>query len=294
MSDHFYEYHPFVNFLFFVSVILLNFVCFNPLMLTISLAGALIYASLLNLRKLLRFVCYLGPFLLLVIILNLALRQEGGRVLFTLAGIDLTEEALVYGISFSLLTASVMTWVFCYYRIVAGDKLLAVINMADPRVSLGISRLFRAIPIFLDRLRRAVMAQKTLGLDLSQGGLGRRIGNGINILKIMYQWTRISYHEANASMRARGYGLPGRKAYKKYQMTARDSLVSGAILCLLVVVVVSWIMDLAQAGFPHVLTIPSFNRHFVFSSLSYSILCFLPVFISLGEEIRWRYWKSGI
>ena len=77
--DEFAAYHPVVSFLYFMTVLAFTMVFTHPVMLVISLGGAVAYGAYLRGKKAARMLLYLLPLCLLTMLLNPVFNHEGQR-----------------------------------------------------------------------------------------------------------------------------------------------------------------------------------------------------------------------
>jgi len=224
-------YHPTVALLYFICVLGLGTVLMHPVSLGISLACALGYALCLTGRRAVRLsVRFLLPMLAMTAVLSPIFNHQGGTILAYLPGGNpLTLESIVYGGAAALMLAGVILWFSCLNIVLTSDKLVFLFGRLAPALSLIFSMTLRFVPRFKAQLAVITAAQRGLGRDVTAGTLRQRVRHGITILSIMVTWALESAVETADSMRARGFGLPGRTAFALYRFERRDA---GALLYL--------------------------------------------------------------
>ena len=223
-KDAFSGYHPTINFLYFALVLLFSMCLMHPVYLAISLTGALTYDIYLKGQKAVRFaVMGLLPMAALAALVNPAFNHEGQTILTYLpSGNPLTLESMLYGVAAAVMLASVVLWFSSYNEIMSSDKFVYLFGRMIPALSLVLSMALRFIPKFKAQMLTVSEAQACIGRDTKNGSVFRRVGNAVKIFSIMVTWSLENAIETADSMRARGYGLPGRTAFSIYRFDDRD------------------------------------------------------------------------
>ena len=236
--DTFSSYHPLINFLWFGLVLVFSMFFLHPVCLGLSLLCAFAYSIYLTGAKAARRnFFFLLPLLLITALLNPAFNHEGATILAYLPnGNPLTWESVCYGLAAGTMLAAVICWFTCYSLVLTSDKFVYLFGRLIPALSLVLSMTLRFVPKFKAQLRVVNNAQRAMGRDVSSGGVLARAGQGLMVLSIMITWALENAIETADSMRARGYGLPGRSAFSIYRWSRRDSralafvLVAGAYI----------------------------------------------------------------
>lgn len=296
MDDAFSRCHPTVNFCFFLAVLGLSMFLTHPVCQLISLICGIFYALRLDRSRALRLLlCGMLPLLLLAAALNPLFNHEGATILCYLPnGNPLTLEAMLFGLSASVMMITVIVWFFCLNRILSSDKLMYLFGRVIPALSLIFSMTLRFVPRFAAQLRRVGEAQRTLGRDLSAGSMLQRIRNGIAVLSVMVTWALESAVVTADSMKSRGYGLRGRTAFSNYRMTRRDA----GLLLYLLLTACSVVLPAALDGlfwqyYPVVSGILAAPLTWT-AYIGYAALCLMPLILDWLEERRWNALRSGI
>lgn len=293
--DTFSSFHPVVNFLYFGLVLLFTMFFMHPVCLLISFVSALIYAIYLNGFKTIRFqICYMLPMMVIAAVVNPAFHHEGITILTYLpTGNPLTLESIAYGIAAAIMLASVVTWFSCYTEVITSDKFVYLFGRMIPALSLVLSMSLRFVPKFQAQIQEVSAAQRCIGRDVSNGSILQRLRNGVTILSIMVTWSLENALETAASMKSRGYGLPGRSAFSIYRLDNRDR----AALAWLVFCGV-FIFSGGMAGGFQWQYYPSMKGIAVMPftitlDLCYLALCLTPVILNVKEDRTWTHLQSG-
>ncbi len=292
----FKTYHPIVNLIYFVFVI--GFSCFfmHPVCLCISLLSGFIYCVMLKGKKTIKTnLIYILPMMLITALINPLFNHAGVTIVGYLpSGNPITGEAIMYGICAAVMIASVICHFSCYNQIMTSDKFIYLFGKIVPSMSLILSMTLRFVPRFTAQLKVVVKAQRCMGCNISKGSIIKRAKNGLKILSIMTTWSLENAIETADSMKARGYGIPGRTAFAIFTFDSRDKKTLACILFLGIYVLVGGIMgEMYFSYFPVVegTDVSLFGKS-VF--LAYLMLCMCPVIIELWEVRRWKALRSKI
>lgn len=295
MSE-FKTYHPIVNFTYFIFVI--GFSCFfmHPMCSVISLVSGFTYSVMLKGKKTIKTnLIYMLPMALVMMLVNAVFNHEGITVLEYLPdGNPLTLESMLYGLSAAGMILSVIYHFSCYNEVMTSDKFIYLFGKCIPSLSLIISMTLRFVPNFVTQLKIVVNAQKCMGRDVSHGSLIKRAKNGLNILSVMTTWALENAIETSDSMKARGYGIPGRSSFSIFTFDKRDKKTFICILLLgLYTLAGSLLGEMSFAFFPSIQAarISLFGISVFFA---YLLLCIYPVIIEIREVRKWKALKSKI
>lgn len=291
-GNEFKKYHPIVNFIYFAFVI--GFACFfmHPVCLLLSFSGAIAYSIMLNgkdaVKNSLKFIL---PMLIIMALINPLFNHKGVTVLaYFKSGNPLTLESVIYGILTAVMIASVICWFSCYNKIMTSDKFIYLLGRIMPAMALVISMTLRFVPRFTTQMKVVSKAQRTLGRDASEGGILKRAKSGLNILSIMTTWSLENAVETADSMKARGYGLPGRTSFSIFTFEKRDKTALIILLFLGAYVLVgSALGSMSFQCFPRILMeITPFG---VSVFIAYLVLLIYPLIIEIWEVRKWKALK---
>lgn len=221
--DVLYDSHPAVSGLYFLFVLLLTMCVQHPLCVLFSLCGAFWYhVCLYGGKKTLKTLPSYAAVFLLTALINPAFQHQGVTVLGYLpSGNPLTLESILYGLNAAGMLSAVLVWFSCVQTVFTTDKLLHVTGRAAPAVSLVISMTLRFVPRFRAQASAVRSARQGMGIT---GGTSRlsRMRDGLRTLSVLLTWSMENALETGDSMRARGYGLPGRTSYSPAVWSVRD------------------------------------------------------------------------
>lgn len=289
-------FHPLVNFAYFLFVIGLSMVIQNPICSVVSFAGGFVYSAMLRgggavKRNLLMTV----PLMIAMALINPAFNHRGVTILTYLpSGNPLTLESMIYGVLAAITVANVILWFSCYNVIMTSDKFIYIFGRIIPALSLVLSMALRLVPKLSAQTKEVAKAQKCMGVDVSGKGNGvvKRAKAGLNILSVMVTRALEDAVETSDSMKARGYGLPGRTAFSVFRFGKRDVKAIIMIFVCGICVITGIIFDkIGFKCFPYITMSPITAVSRV-SYIAYGVLLFLPTLIEVMEERRWKTLKN--
>ena len=191
----------------------------HPLCLAVSLLGAFFYAaSLRGGRALVRSLGGCLAVALLAAGVNVLFQHEGATILtYFSSGNPLTLESIAYGLSSGLLLTAVLLWFGTYQRVMSSDKFVYLFGRVIPALSLALSMTLRFVPRFQAQLRAVQQARAFSGGQKKSGPM-QKIRTFVENFSILVTWSLENAVETADSMRARGYGLPGRTSFSIFAL----------------------------------------------------------------------------
>ncbi len=263
----------------------------NPVILTLSLAGSLIYffsrGSTDNPKS------HLYSLLLFIIMaaVNPLVNHNGATVLFVMNDNPVTFEALIYGIAASAMIISVLYWFRSFTAIMTSDKLLYIFGRLSPKLALILSMALRFVPMFSRQIKKTEQAQKAMGL-YKENNIADTFKGKTNIFSIIITWGLENGIITADSMTARGYGCGRRSGFSVFRWRKGDTLFL-IIAVLLFSLTVYGLFNVTFSYYPYI----KFSGHSIFAVAGYTaygILVILPSVLEAKEALRWKYLKSKI
>ena len=293
-KDAFSGYHPTINFLYFALVLLFSMCLMHPVYLAISLTGALAYDIYLKGRKAVRFaVMGLLPMAALAALVNPAFNHEGQTILTYLpSGNPLTLESMLYGVAAAVMLASVVLWFSSYNEVMTSDKFVYLFGRVIPALSLVLSMALRFIPKFKSQMDVVAEAQSCIGRDTKTGSVIRRVSNAIKIFSIMVTWSLENAIETADSMRARGYGLPGRTAFSIYRFDDRDKTALAWLIFCGAYILSGWLAGAVYFRYYPTVKTAAWTPLTVSFMFVYLALVLTPVILDRKEDRQWKSLQS--
>ena len=289
-ARQFGQFHPIINGVYFLAVLIFAMFFLHPLLQGIAAACVLCYLVILKgLRQMLSTALFLLPVVAVTAILNPVLNDAGTTVLATLpGGKHLTKEAFLYGISSGVMLATVICWFACLHQLMTSDKLMYLFGKLLPSLSLVFSMTLRFVPRFRVQLSAVLAAQKNIGRGVQRGSVFNRLKQGIAILSMMITWSFEHALDTADSMRSRGYGLGGRTSFSPFRFTARDRSTLLFLVVLIVWIAVTFCVGGFGISFFPTIQLKRLGVWGVMGAFAYFLLCALPLITELVEVIRWK------
>lgn len=289
MKHHPLTVHPAVLFSCFAAVLGFAMFLLHPLCLLLSLSGAVWCLLCLGggnaLKESIRVALPAG---LTALVLGVLFNHRGQTVLFYLPGGNpCTLESLCYAAAACALLVSMLLWFSCCTRILTTDHFTYLFSRISPALALLFSMTLRFLPQF----RRRFLAVRALQSE-KQGRL-QKLKAAFLCFFAVVAWALERAGETAASMKGRGYGLPGRTSFYVFSQTARDRLLLGGLAVCVLCVLCGCVTGLFGFTYsPALMAQPWTNAHSC-AFLGFAVLCTYPVLILKLEEKPWRYSKSG-
>ncbi len=282
----FKEYHPTVNFIYFILVIVYSCVFMHPVSITVSLFGAISYLMLLKgFKEIKNTLFYILGVVCITGIINPLFNHEGATIItYFKNGNPLTLQSIVYGFLSGGMLSSVIIWFMCYSEVFTSDKFIYLFGKIIPSLSLVFSMTLSMVPKFFKQLKKVINLRKCMGKDLG------KVKNALLVLSSVTTWALENSLDTLNSMRARGYSLPKRTSFSIYKFTKRDMLSLVIILSLGVFILVFGI-----TGEIYFNCFPTFKMSDSLTSQAVLTLFYiLPLTIETREVLRWKALKSKI
>ena len=295
-NDAFSRCHPLVNFLYFALVLLGAMVLQHPVCQVISLIGAIACFCCLGGEKPGGFrLWYALALFVLTAAVNPVFSHEGRTILRYLpSGNPLTLESILYGLGAGLTLCTALIWFSDYTRVMTSDKFVYLFGRIVPALSLVLSMTLRFVPRFSAQARRVSRAQAAVGNDMHTGSPVHRVKCALMVFSILVTWSLENAVDTADSMRARGYGLPGRSAFSIFTLTKRDKLLLAVMGLLGGTVITGYALGaLSWRYYPSVKG-AGFAPLSVLCYLSFLILNLIPVILEQKEAAVCRRLQSQI
>ena len=322
--------HPALSIAYFMCVIAVTVFVPHPVVLGCSLCGALLLCvKLRGGRATVKLLAGLLPLAAFAAAINPLFNHQGATIIGYLGRSPLTRESLLYGAALACMLIAVLLWFSCYNLVVTSEKFLAVFGGIIPSLALVISMALSFVPRYLRQLKAIAAAQRGLGRSSlrysagspSPGGapylrtstakrvllrfqsLPAQLRGSFALLSILTSWALESALDTADSMRARGWGLPGRNRYQPLQFCARDACALALTLACATPVIVALSSGIVSAQYlPNFLLnqgaagLPSGARTALIACAygAFALLCAAPVLLELREELAWRISRLSI
>ncbi len=284
----FEEYNPIAVAVYFLCTASAAMFSMDPVILALSLLGALALHLHLCGPSLKTHLYSLALFLVMALV-NPLVSHHGVTVLFVMNHNPITLEAALYGLAAAGMILAVLYWFRCFSRIMTSDRLLYLFGTLSPKAALVLSMALRYVPLFRQQAVKTQQAQRALGLDGGEGLMDRTRG-GLHVFSALMTWALENGVTTADSMAARGYGVGRRSRFAIFRFTRRDAL----LLLLSLLLAAGTLCNLRSfTYYPAISTAPMNTRHLA-GFISYAALVLLPLLIDGKEALRWRCLQSRI
>lgn len=287
----FADYNPIAVAVYFLAVAGIAMFSMDPVILAISLAGALCFYFVRNGRSGARSHLYALALFAGMALINPIVSHNGATVLFVVNHNPITLEAFVYGVAASTMIISTLYWFRSFSQIMTSDRLLYLFGAISPRLALILSMALRYVPLFGVQARRVGQAQKALGL-YKEDNIVDRFRSGMRIFSVMVTWALENGIVTADSMTARGYGIGKRSRFSLFRFTLGDGVLLGLALSLAGCALLG--LSGRDFEFYPVMKLSPLTARALAGYISYGILAFLPTIINVKEAVRWSCLRSSI
>ena len=278
------EFHPIVNFMFFVLIIIFSMFFMHPIFLIISLSTSIIYLFKLKGKRALKQVFAMFIIMMIFIIINPFISHSGATILVYINNNPITLEAIIYGVASCAMLISVITWFSAYNEIMTSDKFIYLFGRIIPKTSLIFSMILRFVPRFKMQLKVINQGQRSIHKSASDGNILNKIIHGINILSILVTMSLENSIETSDSMRARGYGLEGRTNFSIFKIQKRDKIAIIVLIILGLIVIGGGFIGANNILYYPLITINPLTIKNILVYVAYLILSIFPIILDIMES----------
>ncbi len=267
----------------FAAIIVLSMLCVQPVLVAISLAGALAFSVLARgVSKTLGGLRWQLPMLALVCLLNPVFSASGSTMLFKLGPRVIYLESLAYGATMGALMVAVIVWFEDAACVLTQDRLLALAGGRAQTVTLVISMASALVP---QLVRRGGEVQDALAACTAAGEKPGAAESAQRTSSLLLTWSLEDSLERADSMRARGWESGVRRtSYRPERLAARDAaaLVAMALLAALCGVC-GWAACSQWTFYPAMPELVAWWGY-----VPFAVLAFVPTIAELAERALWR------
>lgn len=287
----FEEYNPMAVTAYFFMAAGVTMFCMNPVILSLSLLGALLSYFVQNgLKNGKQHLFFLALFVGMAFI-NPLVSHNGVTVLFVLNQNPVTLEAFLYGIAAAAMILSVLYWFLSFSQIMTSEKLLYIFGAFSPKLALILSMSLRYVPLFTEQTKKVNRTQKALGL-YKEDNVVDSFRGGLRVFSVMVTWALENGIITADSMAARGYGSGKRSRFSLFPFRKADAVFLGVSILLFALTLVG-IHHTSFSYYP-AFVMPEIKGAGLIGYIAYGILVVLPTIIEAKEALKWKYLKSKI
>lgn len=288
--DYFKDFHPLVNFSYYVSVIAFSFITNNIYLQGILFFSAITYHLYLKgLKSSFKTFSAMLFSMALIIIINPLVNHQGVTILgYMWDGNPITLESILYGVSAAVMLITVLIWFNTYNDVMTSDKFIYLFGKIIPKASLILSMVLRFVPLYKEQIISIEQAQRTLGKGVKGQGILSKFKHSLNILSIFVTWALENSIETADSMKARGYGLKGRTAFSNFRITKRDYWALTIIGVTDLFLVYLMIDKAYKFTYYPMIRLAKLTRLSILGMIGLVLLSNLPIIINIHQEIKWN------
>ena len=287
----FAEHNPVAVAVYYLAAAGVCMFTMDPVVLLISLIGALVSLAVTGLMRQWRMHLYSLALFAVMALVNPLISHNGVTVLFVMNHNPVTLEALLYGVAAGGMIVTVMTWFRAFTAVMTSDKLLYIFGALSPKLALMLSMALRYVPLFGQQVRKVQMSQQALGL-YKEDNLIDRIRGGMRVFSVMVTWTLENGIITADSMTARGYGVGKRSRFTIFRWTREDVL--RLIATLLLTACAVWGMSGRTVTYYPAVAFTPVTARVLAGYIAYGCLTWLPAIITGKEAVKWHCLRSSI
>lgn len=284
---------PVVTAVYFFTVAGIAMFCMNPVILVLSLTGALAYYFIRNGRRNVKSHLYSFALFTVTALINPLVSHNGMTVLFVLNHNPVTLEAVIYGIAAAVMILAVLYLFRSFTEIMTSDKLLYLFGKLSPKLSLVLSMGMRYVPLFMKQAEKINQTQTALGLYKDDNIIDSFKG-GLRVFSVMVTWALEKGIVTADSMTARGYGIGKRTHFSHFRFAKSDVLLLAIIIVLSGVTLTCIGRGALDFSYYPIFGGICFSSIAITAYIAYGILTMLPFLIEAEEKIKWKYLLSKI
>ena len=276
-----------ITFYYFACVFVSMFTM-NPYLHLIAFAGGIIQFGLMKSSGSFKsHILYWITGIILILVRPL-FSHNGATVLFVLNDNPVTKESFIYGANAALMIVGVIYLFRIYSDIMTSDKLLYLFGGFSQKTALVLSMGLRFIPMLREQKRLTGMAQKAIGINRDDNMIDR-IKAQLNEFWATVGWGLEKGIITADSMTARGYGSTKRSRYRLFRFRKSDLVILIITAFLTAPVVYAMILGEYDVSFYPVYRACIPQAAGIIGYVCYGIILFMPSFIRISENIRWKY-----
>lgn len=288
-TDAFSCRHPAVNFVFFLTAIVLGVTLAHPAYLIAALVCAVAYYLLLHGKKGVKTLSALIPLFAVLTLVNPLFNTYGEHPLFFVFGRPYTLESLLYGAAIALTFVATVIWFGCYNAVMTGDKFTSLFGNWIPSLSLLFVMVLRMVPNLKKKAAQIAAARSAIGKGVSsQSGYREKLRSGMAVLSALTSWALEGGVVTGDAMRSRGYGSAKRTSFRLYRMTAADVVLLALMLLLTAAVVAVAVTGGAAASFTPKFSVTPIRGANAAGFACYLTYLLIPTLLHIRRSLKWR------
>lgn len=293
-NRYFMRVHPLTAFVFFAAALTFTMSGMHPFVIGASFVCSLAFCCFLRgVRDTVKSLAYTFPLMVLVVLVNMATVHRGETYLFFLNDNPVTLEALFYGVASSVTFAAIYYWCKCLTTVMTSDKWIFLFGKTLPKFSVLLALSVAFVPKLKKRYAQVDSAQRALGVYSGQGVVDK-LRYKFRVFGILVTDVLENGVTAADSMRARGFGLPGRTSYSPYDFTFADGYITATCVLLAACGITAYALGGCRFVYYPVTDSFVFNVKDVLCMLASYAVFLMPIICEIKDDLLWRSLKSKI
>lgn len=273
------EFHPVVNFCYILGMLLITMSNMNPVIIAVSFISSFLYMIYIDGAAHIKRIAFISiPILLFSVIIMPLFYHNGVTPLFYVNDMQVTLEAVVYGISMTFLLLAVMQLFFIWNKWISSEKFLYLFGKISPSISLVLSMVFRMVPLMIKRWHDIHDAQKGMGCTVVNSIIGR-MRQFVKEISILISWCLENSIDTSISMESRGYGIGKRTSFHRFRWHICDIIVIVTIIPIIILIFVSILNGGFGVDFFPEININQFSLYEKVLAVVYGVYAVMPLLI---------------
>lgn len=273
------EFHPVVNFCYILGMILITMSNMNPVIIAVSFISSFLYMIYIDGAAHIKRIAFISiPILLFSVIIMPLFYHNGVTPLFYVNDMQVTLEAVVYGISMTFLLLAVMQLFFIWNKWISSEKFLYLFGKISPSISLVLSMVFRMVPLMIKRWHDIHDAQKGMGCTTVNSIIGR-MRQFVKEISILISWCLENSIDTSVSMESRGYGIGKRTSFHRFRWHIYDIITIVTIIPIIILIFVSILNGGFMVNFFPEININQFSLYEKVLAVVYGVYAVMPLLI---------------
>ncbi len=289
----FSEYNPIVIAVWFLSVTGIAMFCNYPLLMVISLVGAVAFFVMRNGLSHWKTHIFFWVLFLILALANPLVSHNGKTVLFVMNHNPVTLEATLYGLNSAAMIIGVLYWLRSFTQIMTSEKLLYITGALSPKLSLVLSMALRFVPLFGRQSAKINAAQTAMGLYKDDNIIDDIKGKS-RVFSVMVTWALENGIITADSMEARGFGTGRRTQMRRFRFTAADIAFLLTELGLLGITCAAVGAKSLSFEFYPSIAAKTPDILGVLGLISYGLMILMPMILELVVSLKWKYLRSAV
>ncbi len=284
---------PIAVMIYYVCVIGIAMFLMHPVIICISLLGAVALFVTVEGRRGIRLHMWFILLFFILSVINPIWYHNGATVLFVVNDSPVTLEALLYGVFAAAMVISVLYRFRTFTLVMTADKLMRVFGMLSPKAALILSMALRYVPLMRRQTAKIRSTQRALGITSGES-IAETLKAEMRVFSIMATWSLENGIITADSMEARGYGEHRRTNYSTFRFGMSDGIFTAVCLLLTGTVITAAALGELNYGFYPAMSEISLSLPALVAYAAYFALAMLPAVLEWKEAVRWRYLLSKV